>query len=161
MTDITDDMTEKAARALAVTPWDIAPDDLKRVVRQQAERVLTAALAGRVVLDLPEPDADGSYEGDPKWTNRNGDYVFAYHDASVGPVVDLCSGERISPEAAEEDAAILLAAARAARSRSAGVSGGVGGDTRTSSDEDNYWAPEPIKNQAVAEWFEQQRGMSS
>lgn len=52
MTD-TDEIIEAAARALAVTPWDIAPDDLKRVIRHQAERVLAAALAGRLVVDLP------------------------------------------------------------------------------------------------------------
>lgn len=41
------DVIERAARALAHTPWEHAPEDLRRVIRAQAERVLSAALAGR------------------------------------------------------------------------------------------------------------------
>lgn len=57
MTDLTDGMIEDAARELAVTPWDIAPDDLKRVIRHQARRVLSAALTSRVV-DPAETETD-------------------------------------------------------------------------------------------------------
>lgn len=41
--EITDEMIERAARELAVTPWDRAPEDLRNAIRHQARRVLEAA----------------------------------------------------------------------------------------------------------------------
>jgi malic enzyme len=51
--DITDEMIEAAARALAHTPWHLAPEGLRSVIRDQATRALEAGLAGRTVV---EPD---------------------------------------------------------------------------------------------------------
>lgn len=53
---LTEDMIERAAREFAHTPWDKAPEDLRNSIRHMARRVLEAALADRVVVDLPEPN---------------------------------------------------------------------------------------------------------
>jgi hypothetical protein len=80
---ITDDMIEAAARALAVTPWEIAPNDLRNVIRAQAERVLSAALAGRTVIDVPEPDSRGYcyLDGNP------GQPIQGYHRHGHGGMI--------------------------------------------------------------------------
>lgn len=119
-THITEDMVLLAARAIAATSFTNEFGESKNKHIVLARAALAAALAGRAVVELPEPNSDESYEGDPIWTNRNGDYVFAYHDSVVGPIVDLSNGERVGPDSAEEDAAILLAAARVARRLSGG-----------------------------------------
>jgi hypothetical protein len=54
--DIPEEMVEKAARAL-LRSWDDADEDTQAQARSAAEDALSAALAGRQVVDLPEPDA--------------------------------------------------------------------------------------------------------
>lgn len=117
MTDIANEMIDAAARALAVTPWGIAPEDLKRVIRHQAERVLTAALAGRTLVDeLPEPVRDTD-RGSLVWgTDANGDTpLVAYLNANGVPEIETADGEYWSPDDLERDALTRLAAARGAR----------------------------------------------
>lgn len=66
-------MVEAAARALSFTPWHLAPEGLKRIIRRQAERVLTAALAGRTVVELPE--TDDTVTGLPERATHDDEYL--------------------------------------------------------------------------------------
>lgn len=110
-------MVEAAAQALSFTPWHLAPEDLKRIIRRQAERVLTAALAGReLVDDLPEPVRDTD-RGSLVWgTEPNGDTpLVAYLNANGEPQIESPDGEYWTPDDLERDALTRLAAARGAR----------------------------------------------
>lgn len=105
---------EDAARALSFTPWRNAPDDLKSIIRRQAERVLSAALSGRQVVEPPAPD-DTDNEGDPLWDLGGNMAVIAYCDADGHPMVRMPDGEDEDPEWVELYATVLLAATRESR----------------------------------------------
>lgn len=111
---VAQEIVEAAARALAVTPWDVAPEDLKRVIRRQAERVLAAALQRRQVITPPEPD-DTDNEGDPLWDLGGNMAVIAYCDTDGHPMVRMPDGDDEDPEWVELYATVLLAAARESR----------------------------------------------
>lgn len=116
---ITDEMIEAAARALAVTPWEIAPNDLRNVIRAQAERVLSAALAGRAVVNVAEPDSRGYcyLEDNP------GHPIQGYHRHGHGGMVIAQLGRfgdlDVTAGLAREIAAQLLATADFADRRAA------------------------------------------
>lgn len=84
------------------------------MIRQQAERVLLAALSGRQVVELPSPDATDN-EGDPLWDLGGNEVVIAYVDTSGHPILRLPDGDDVAPEWAEMYAAVLLAAVRDSR----------------------------------------------
>ena len=109
MTGITDDMIEAGARALCEVvvhrKWDDQLAGSRQALRRNARVVLEAVLAGRTVVDLPEPDERTVHA-----------YVTFWNDHP----------ETLPQE--ERDALQKLASIRAARRRAAEVSGGVGGD---------------------------------
>jgi hypothetical protein len=115
--DITDEMIEAAARALAHTPWDLAPEGLRSVIRDQATRALEAGLAGRTVVELPEP------EGRDDWPMPMDCGVKVTYDDGHPVVVLVDEGQPTnwSPWGARELAVRLLAAADRVDHLAAGV----------------------------------------
>jgi hypothetical protein len=150
---ITDEMVEAGIRAVVALGCD--PDgcdpecscrefddedkaDFQRMVRTALE----GALAGRVVVDLPEPDETDAenigywgdvYTGDFVSSRPpNGDPIDFLHGVTMGGLIRTGS---LKPERAEQVAGWLLAAARHARTANQTVtvvdlSGVAGGDTR-------------------------------
>jgi hypothetical protein len=139
---ITDEMVDAGMRAMVELGCDgCDPDcpcreldekdevDFRRAVRAALE----GALAGRAVVDLPEPDGT-SYEGDPIWS-AHVDYEETIFACVVNgePVVESnFSGEPLAAVTAEMLGLRLLAAAKIARERAAAAaaSGVAGGDTQ-------------------------------
>lgn len=112
--DIPEEMVEKAARAFAVSDgydWSDVSGLWQQRYRVLARAALSAALAGRTVIDLPEPIANGDYETDYSsvWIDSGNRIASAYGS--------------LRPEVAESYGAALIAAAHAAR-RLAAESGG-------------------------------------
>jgi hypothetical protein len=65
--DITNEMIEAGARSLAAEKgWDFYGDVVHERMRDDARSVLEAALAGRTVVELPEPD--GVDDHGPTWS---------------------------------------------------------------------------------------------
>lgn len=113
---LTDNMVERGAASF-VNHYDDLPNDVQEHWRGRSRQCLTAALGGRVVVDLPEPDGGTDPDGDcPAWRIVTGQ-VLAYAEAAPdGPTVQL-DGQfyAVSPEQAERISTVLLAAAREAR----------------------------------------------
>jgi len=125
---ITDDMVEAAARSAFANMrngvyegWEF--EDLEVHVQESwraaARAALSAALAGCAVVQLPEPDGTYGDGQDIAWDVSDGNPVTAYV-GTYGPTVDAPDGTPFTPEAAEENALALLAAAREARRLAAG-----------------------------------------
>jgi hypothetical protein len=115
MSDITDEMIRAGAAAM----WGSPERDAMKISRM----VLGAALAGRVVVDLPNPDgedADGPY-----WM---GSRSAIQADVEHGVPIVRTEYEDYEADAAEADALARLAAVREARrlatEQSSGVAGG-------------------------------------
>jgi hypothetical protein len=93
----------------------------KRTVRE----VLEAALVGRTVVQLPEPDGEDS-DGDPSWSLRSkGGEVVAYLEEGAQPHVtafDLRGSEGAPADVAEAYGLAMIAAARTARRLASGSS---------------------------------------
>lgn len=147
MSDITDEMVEACARRIAARDTgDRAMDaydtecvrDEQQHYREMARVGLEAALAGRTVVELPEPD--GADDTGTWWRHDHGEVI-----------ADSLSGAESARFMRRRAAALLAAAEHIERRR---VSGSVGSETRAPTDD--YWTPEPVKNAAVAEWASQQ-----
>jgi hypothetical protein len=122
--NITPDMIERAAAALK-TGNIFGHAGPKGYWAAQAEVALTAALAGRTVVDLPEPDTTDS-EGDPAWTvpgviADEQDHVVAYVHHGKPLISAITSPD--DPFAVEAYALALMAAARTSRRLAAESSG--------------------------------------
>jgi len=133
-THITDDM-RRAAFAVARENWDrmrlasvtgvdaeyekCAVDLVVGKVLDLVAEGVSSALAGCAVVQLPEPDGTYGDGQDIAWDVSDGNPVTAYV-GTYGPTVDAPDGTPFTPEAAEEYALALLAAAREARRLAAG-----------------------------------------
>src|ERR1044072_1511850 len=105
MSDITEEMIEAGAMTLDERiPWDQHTPAGRAFMRLQAAAVLRAALAGRTVVQLPEPDGEDS-DGDPSWSLRSkGGEVVAYLEEGAQPHVtafDLRGSEGAPADVAE------------------------------------------------------------
>lgn len=91
-------------------------EDERDVYLRKARRILTAALAGRAVVELPEPThvADASSNRHATWDTGN-DFTASAVGGSFGARVNIRGGPYLTASAAEGQAAALLAAAREAR----------------------------------------------
>jgi hypothetical protein len=80
-------------------------------------------LAGRTVVDLPEPTslADESRGRPPTW-DTGGDFTVTAKGGSFGARVNIRGGPYLTASAAEARGAALLAAAREARRLASGFS---------------------------------------
>lgn len=90
------------------------------------ELAAVLAKAGRVVVDLPEPDDRDEYG--PRWDSVR-DMPIRVEVDGGSPAVWDCDAD-MAPEDAERHGLALVAAAREARRLAAERSGGVGGDTQ-------------------------------
>lgn len=134
--DIPEEMVEKAVARIAhevYEAWRVTANRDAYVgdaIRAAAGQAVDAVLAGRAVVDLPEPDGT-SYEGDPIWSASWGpeDTIFACVDHGRPVVEAPISDGPLTADGAELFGLRLIAAARAARSRAAADSaaGDVGG----------------------------------
>jgi hypothetical protein len=127
--DITDDMIERGAKALTEPSAEIYSVRVTNPAsaRRFAEQVLEAALAGRTVVELPEPNAD-VYVGQARsvlvW-DTGGDFTVTAKGGSFGARVNIRGGPYLTADAAEARAVVLLAAVREARR----LAGSVGSET--------------------------------
>lgn len=119
--DIPADMIERAARAWwehereHMVPDSLAWDQawgLQDPYRIAARKALSAALAGRVPVALPEPSVEDEDEDGKVW--RAGFSTYSAYVDRWKPIVATPGGDLPADEA-EEDALALLAAAREAR----------------------------------------------
>lgn len=124
--DIPEEMVETGAQGMATAcgRGDIGtlPKTDQEYFRSKARAVLSAALAGRTVVQLPEPDRV-DHAGNPIWdlTNAGSDVTCAVVDGQ--PFVSALSP--CDPaDLAESYGLALIAAARATRLRASGS--GVG-----------------------------------
>lgn len=141
--DITEEMLEAGYRAMCYSG-----NGGRTLVRE----ILGAALAGRTVVELPEPDS-ADEDGDAAWeapgvTRRL--CVIGYLDGDGEPQVT--DGD--STMRADDAQRYALAKFAAARWACRLASGSVGSETPEPTDD--YWTPEPVQNEAVAEWASQQ-----
>lgn len=128
---ITDEMIETAADTITQEWFD------ELSTREMARIVLESALAGRTVVDLPEPDEideNIALSGRSpilanSWVvDRWSAYAWVEDGAAR---VDIVTGpEDGTADHAERCGVMLIAAAREARRLAAEQSSGVGGDTR-------------------------------
>jgi hypothetical protein len=133
---ITDEMIEQGAQALYAEsrdpfsrPWEELATADQDLFRRHTKYVLAGALAGRTVVDLPEPTA---------WRNRmDGDVdiwpVGGWSVTTSPSGVEICTSRNglggggltfRAEQAREFGVAILAADARLAARQSSGVSGG-------------------------------------
>lgn len=128
--DIPEEMVEKAAAKLeqghGLSFRDLTLDQRRLRLRGEARAVLSAALAGRQVVDLPEPDEiyDATAEG--RWyTPPDSDSAMtAYLNANGTPEVVTADDDYWSPDDLERDGLARIAAARYARRLAAGSGSG-------------------------------------
>ena len=111
--DIPEEMVEKAARAL-LRSWDDADEDTQAQACSAAEDALSAALAGRQVVVLPEPDESPERRGHiADWCPATWEIV-AHLAYDGDPMVDD-DDRMFTAGFAEQHGLALIAAARAAR----------------------------------------------
>lgn len=132
--DIPEETVEKAIERVAhevYEAWHVTANRDAYVgdaIRAAASQAVSAALAGRQVVDLPEPDARRDVNGlvDVEWHDpRHGRHwlVIATRHADGGTEVSN-GGVVIDPDHAEARGLMLLAAAREARRLAAGSGSG-------------------------------------
>lgn len=114
--EVSEEMVERAARSLAdhIDMGLPVPDYLRHYARGAVE----AALAGRVVVQLPEPsDIDTGQHGGlrpvARWVVH--DFEVSAVNTPSGPHVNVRGGAYLRAEQAERRAGALLAAAGEAR----------------------------------------------
>jgi hypothetical protein len=117
--ELPDDMIELAARSLASdVDWSTVGGTVRAYYRGRATEMLTVALTGRTVVQLPEPDetyTDSILRA--RWS------LCTAIVGSRGPKVNVLGGPYLDPDVAESRGAELIAAARLARRLAAESSG--------------------------------------
>jgi hypothetical protein len=109
---ITDEMIEAGARSLAAEKgWDFYGEFVHERMRDDARNVLVAALAGRTVVDLPEP---AEVRDDASFWRVEGRRIAASVDGCGNPLVLVDSQIWLVGET-EAVGLALVAAAREAR----------------------------------------------
>lgn len=133
MSDLTEEMLERAARAFTGA-YDSVPRDIRAWAKGDIETMvraaLSAALAGRTVVDLPEPvDVITEPFDAPSYAHWDVDsYVVTAVVFRDGPRVNVRGGPLMYPDEAEKRGATLIAAAQTARRLAAESVSQKGGD---------------------------------
>jgi hypothetical protein len=154
-----DGITDEMLRAGTAAMWGSPERNAAKIARM----VLEAALAGRTVVDLPEPDGR-TYGGSVRW-DASARRIIAKVDEQGRPFIRI-DGQIWLVGEAESVGLALVAAAREAQRQAtrSDDAAALPGDTPQRGvvevDDpgvnDDYWTSEPIENSAVAEWWRRQ-----